>query len=339
MRIDAAALGLDEKFQLAAAGVHLALVFTDEAVEQRLRRELCDLCLVLRAFSFAERLHVGGGALRQQRTLEQRKLARTVGDHVVQNVVEQQQICHVRIAGRVVAGLRVADEVVGEAVLRLAHHRGPLVEHFAAVGDHSLLHVAEALGHGAHQLGIGVEDIDGLFVVALAGGDGGRLALAQLVEIFREQRLKQHEHLVAPRGVHRLHHSGDLFDLSRTAVILRQHIEIGLQGGELFVQLTNRRGALLAADGRFPDLVDALCDVVLALCLAHLIVLHFKRRKLVERLQLVGAAYIKDIHRLPRAQVVGEFVGLCVVLKVQRFDLLIRDRRTGGRDVRERGGG
>ena len=238
-----------------------------------------------------------------------------------------------------VAGLRVVDEVVGEAVLRFAHHRGSLVEHFTSVGDHGLLYVAEALGHRAHQLGIGVEDIDGLFVVALAGGDGGRLALAQLVEIFREQWLKQHEHLVAPRGVHRLHHGGDLFDLSRTAVILRQHIEIGLQGGELFVQLTDRRRAVLAADGRFPDLVDALRDVVLALCLAHLIVLHFKRRKLVERLQLVGAADIKDIHRLPRAQVVGELVGLCVVLKVQRFDLLIRDRRTGGRNVRERGGG
>ena len=338
-RVDPAALGLDEELQLPPAGIDLPLIPADEAVQKGLGGALGHLGPVFGALPLAQNLLIGGARLGQEGVFQQGQLPGAVGDDVVLNIAQQDQVLHVAVAAGVVAALGVGNEVVGEGVLRLAHHGLALGEHLAAVGDERILHVAQALRHGAHQLRVVLHQVHGGLVVPLAGGDGHGLALAQLVQIVRQHRLQHGEHLIAPGGIRRLHHRVHLVDFLRIRPVLRQDGEIGLEGGQLFVPVLHRRRAVGPADGGGPDLVDAAGGVVLPLGLPHLVVAHFQGGQLVQALQVIGVPDVEQVHRLTGAEVIGDFVRLGVIGKVQGLDLLIRHRRAAGGDVLQRGGG
>ena len=182
--VDAAALGFNEELQFPPPGVHFALVLADEAVQNRLGGLLCHLRPVFRALALAQCFQVGGTCLGQQRVLQQRQLPGPVGDDVVHDVVKQQQVLYIGVAGGVVIVFRMADEGVGKLVFRLAHHRGALAEHLAAVCDECILYIAQALRHGAHHLRLALLQLLhlSLFLPLVVDGGENQFFLADLIQ-------------------------------------------------------------------------------------------------------------------------------------------------------------
>ena len=229
LRIHAAGFGVDQELQLTPAGVNFRLMLGDQAVEQCLRRLLLNRCPVFRTLAGGQSQHIAPFGIGDELAVEQFQLSGAIRNDVILQVAQQAEISHIAVTGGVIVSLRMADQTVGEVILRVADDRHPLVQHLAAVGDEGFLHVSDTFCQRTEQFRGGIP-------VCVP---------AQFVHVLVQGLLHEDEDLIASSGIDGCHHAGDLVDLPGLGIVLGQHIQIPLQSRQLGIHAFDLGGLRL----------------------------------------------------------------------------------------------